>query len=276
MTSFHQTVDRSITIYYTVMVEFTVFCMIVSSLVTDFRNQRLAYEAWLPFNCSAPNYYYYYIAYVHQIIALIGTSLLNVACDVTICGLFVHMYSQQEILKHRLKESVNVENRLNIGKIVHFHNYLYGLVRSKCLEEKNRRYHSKRLFIILPFPFNLWTIFKRTYRYAFMVQEKFKKIIGIQLLSSTLVVCFILYKLANTSLISTKFLEFVLYLACMMTQIFVYCWYGNQLKLKVNHVLVKIMRVSNFNFVIHARKSPRSECRGCGHDFRIRLDLPWQ
>lgn len=143
-------------------------------------------------------------------------------------------------------------------------------------KRKNRRYHSKRLFIILPFPFNLWTIFERTYRYAFMVQEKFKKIIGIQLLSSTLVVCFILYKLANTSLISTKFLEFVLYLACMMTQIFVYCWYGNQLKLKVNHVLVKIMRVSNFNFVIHARKSPRSECRGCGHDFRIRLDLPWQ
>lgn len=140
----HQTLDRSITTYYTIMVEFTVFCMIVSSLVTDFRNQRLAYEAWLPFNCSAPNYYYYYIAYVHQIIALIGTSLLNVACDVTICGLFVHMYSQQEILKHRLKESVNVGNRLNIGKIVHFHNYLYGFVQfcvqSKCLEEKNRRF----------------------------------------------------------------------------------------------------------------------------------------
>lgn len=100
---------------------------------------------------------------------------------------------------------------------------------------------------------------KRTYRYAFMVQEKFKKIIGIQILSSTLVVCFILYELANTSLISSKFLEFVLYLACMMTQIFVYCWYGNQLKLKVKprlkFVLVKIVRISRiqFNFIIHAQ-----------------------
>ncbi|KAG6801594.1 odorant receptor 46a-like isoform X2 [Apis mellifera caucasica] len=76
-----------------------------------------------------------------------------------------------------------------------------------------------------------------------MVQEKFKKIIGIQLLSSTLVVCFILYKLANTSLISTKFLEFVLYLACMMTQIFVYCWYGNQLKLKSVEVVDTIFEL---------------------------------
>lgn len=105
---------------------------------------------------------------------------------------------------------------------------------------KNRKFeifiNSKRLFIILSFSFNSRTIFERTYRYAFMVEEKFKKIIGIQLLSSTLVVCFILYKLANTSFISSKFLEFVLYLACMMTQIFFYCWYGNQLKLKVNHI----------------------------------------
>lgn len=154
MMSLHETLDRSITIYYTIMVEFTVFCMIVSSLLTDFRNQRLAYEAWLPFNCSAPNYYYYYIAYVHQIIALIGTSLLNVACDVTICGLFVHMYSQQEILKDRLKESVNVGNRLNIGKIVHFHNYLYGLVcvqskmsRRKKSKKDDSRYHCKGVFI---------------------------------------------------------------------------------------------------------------------------------
>lgn len=113
---------------------------------------------------------------------------------------------------------------------------MFNLNVSKKNRKKIRNIHCKRLFIILSFSFNSRTIFERTYRYAFMVEEKFKKIIGIQLLSSTLVVCFILYKLANTSFISSKFLEFVLYLACMMTQIFFYCWYGNQLKLKVNHI----------------------------------------
>lgn len=113
---------------------------------------------------------------------------------------------------------------------------MFNLNVSKKKSKKIRNIHCKRLFITLSFSFNSRTIFERTYRYAFMVEEKFKKIIGIQLLSSTLVVCFILYKLANTSFISSKFLEFVLYLACMMTQIFFYCWYGNQLKLKVNHI----------------------------------------
>ncbi|XP_017788741.1 PREDICTED: uncharacterized protein LOC108571252 [Habropoda laboriosa] len=181
----------SVTIYYTILVELTVLCMILSSLLGDFNERELAYRAWLPFDYSLPTYYY--IAYVHQIVALIGTSLSNVACDVIICGLLVHACGQQEILKHRMKEMTQ-EQRPNIGKIVRFHDYLYG--------------------------------------YVFTMQEKFRWIIGVQLLSSTLVVCFILYELANTPPISSKYLQFVLYLACMMTQIFFYCWYGEQLKLK--------------------------------------------
>ncbi|CAK9812613.1 Odorant receptor 94b [Anthophora plagiata] len=193
----------SITIYYTILVELTVICMILSSLLTDFNEKKLAYRAWLPFDYSVPSYYY--IAYVHQIVGLIGTSLLNVACDVTVCGLFVHICGQQEILKHRLKK-MTLEQRPNIGKIVRFHDYLYG--------------------------------------YVFMMQKKFKWIIGVQLVSSTFVVCFILYELANTSPMSSKYLQFVLYLACMMTQIFFYCWYGNQLKLKSIEIVNAIFEMN--------------------------------
>ncbi|KAF3430252.1 hypothetical protein E2986_05950 [Frieseomelitta varia] len=136
------------------------------------------------------------MAYAHQIVSLIGTALVNVACDVLVCGLFVHVCSQQEILKHRIK-GLTKQSRPDIGGIVRFHDYLY--------------------------------------RYTSIIQKKFKEIIGIQLFSSTLVVCFILYQLSNTP-INSKYMEFILYLACMMTQVFFYCWYGNQLKLKVNSI----------------------------------------
>ncbi|XP_076756811.1 odorant receptor 4-like [Xylocopa sonorina] len=200
----------SITIYYTFLVELTVVCMILSSLFTDFKDQKLAYRAWLPFDYSALNYYY--VAYAHQIVALVGTSLLNVACDVIVCGYFVHVCSQLEIFKYRLK-CITKERKPDIGKIVRFHDYLYGLVSL---------YHSK---------------------YAFTVRKKFRSIISIQLLSSTLVVCFILYELTSTSTMSSKYLQFVLYLACMMTQIFFYCWYGNQLKLKSGEVVSAIFEM---------------------------------
>ncbi|XP_046144665.1 uncharacterized protein LOC114872760 [Osmia bicornis bicornis] len=180
----------SMTIYYTILVEITVVCMILSSVFTDFKDRKLLYSAWIPFDYSTSNLYY--IVYLHQVVALIGTSLLNVACDVIVCGLLVHACSQQEILKYRLKGMIEKSNA-NMGKIVRFHDYLYG--------------------------------------YAAMVQEKFKIIIGVQLVSSTLVVCFIMYKLTNTPM-SSKYLQFVLYMACMMSQIFFYCWYGNELKLK--------------------------------------------
>ncbi|KAK1122367.1 hypothetical protein K0M31_009589 [Melipona bicolor] len=107
----------SITICYTVMVMLTVACMILFSFLTNFSNLELAFRAWLPFNYSVPNYYY--MAYAHQIIALIGTALVNVACDVLVCGLFVHVCSQQEILKHRIKE-LTKQSRPDIGKVVYF------------------------------------------------------------------------------------------------------------------------------------------------------------
>ncbi|XP_071867970.1 odorant receptor 46a-like [Bombus fervidus] len=204
---------RSITIYYTIMVMLTVACMILFSFLTDFGDRKLAYKAWLPFNYSVSNCYY--IAYAHQIIALIGTALLNVACDMLVCGLLVHVCGQQEILKHRVKELKN-KSRPDIGKIVRFHNYLYG--------------------------------------YVSMIQQKFQEIIGVQLLSSTFVVCFILYELSNAP-VNSKYLQFVLYLTCMMTQVFFYCWYGNQLKLKSVEVVNAIFEVDWISFDNSSKKS---------------------
>ncbi|XP_076285409.1 odorant receptor 4 [Lasioglossum baleicum] len=183
---------RSVTICYVILVETTVFCMIVSSVLTDFRYRKLAYNVWLPFNYSSERLYY--VAYVHQLVGLFGTSILNVSCDVIFCGLCVHACSQQEILQQRLK-AFPKQDRPNIGPIVEFHDYLY--------------------------------------RYVSTMHEKFHAVIGIQLMASTFVVCFILYQLTNTPLMSLRYLQFVMYMLCMMSQIFFYCWYGNALKLKV-------------------------------------------
>ncbi|XP_076168216.1 odorant receptor 46a-like [Ptiloglossa arizonensis] len=204
----------SFTIYYTIMVEVTVFCMILSSLFTDFRNGRLTYRAWLPFHTTDQNLYY--VAYSHQIVGLIATSLMNVACDVTMIGLFVHASSQQEILKYRLKR-ITRETRTELGQVVSFHNFQY--------------------------------------RYVFALQEKFKAMLGIQLLSSTLVVCFIMYQLVNTPPTSPKFFEFVMYMICMTTQIFIYCWYGNQLKLKSVEIVGTISELDWWNFDNSSKKA---------------------
>lgn len=73
-----------------------------------------------------------------------------------------------------------------------------------------------------------------------MINEKFKVIIIVQFIASMLVVCSSLYQLAKTSL-SAKYIPLMLYTICMCIQILIYCWYGNEVKLKVliniyNHI----------------------------------------
>lgn len=68
------------------------------------------------------------------------------------------------------------------------------------------------------------------FRFALLLNKKFRFTISFQFLVSTLVVCFTLYQLTKTS---GKFVELGMYMSCMLTQIFLYCWYGNEVKLKV-------------------------------------------
>ncbi|XP_050463462.1 odorant receptor 22c-like [Cataglyphis hispanica] len=67
--------------------------------------------------------------------------------------------------------------------------------------------------------------------FASVVNERFAKIIAIQFITSTLVVCSNLYQLAQSTL-SAEYLPLVLYTICMLIEIFIYCWFGNEVKLK--------------------------------------------
>ncbi|XP_036139544.1 putative odorant receptor 71a [Monomorium pharaonis] len=70
-------------------------------------------------------------------------------------------------------------------------------------------------------------------RYARIVNRKFAKIIALQFAVSMLVVCANLYKLASISLtINGDLITLLMYTVCMLSQIFLYCWFGNELKLK--------------------------------------------
>jgi len=60
----------------------------------------------------------------------------------------------------------------------------------------------------------------------------FAKVIAVQFAVSMLVVCSNLYRLAMTA-DYLKFVPLTMYTGCMLAQIFIYCWFGNEVKLKV-------------------------------------------
>ncbi|XP_018337035.1 PREDICTED: odorant receptor 46a-like [Trachymyrmex septentrionalis] len=142
----------------------------------------------------------FYITYAHQLISLIIGSVLHVACDGLICGLLVHICCQIEILESRLRRIA----------------YKPGILPECILQ------HS------------------RIFDFAITVNEKFRFTIAIQFMVSTLVVCFNLYQLTRSTTTNAKYVQLVLYMCSMLTQIFFYCWYGNEVKLKSRQLVSNI------------------------------------
>lgn len=69
-------------------------------------------------------------------------------------------------------------------------------------------------------------------RFARIVNIKFTNIIGFQFMASMMTLCSNLYQLTKSTLNADHF-PLIIYTACMLTQIFIYCWFGNKVKLKV-------------------------------------------
>ncbi|XP_018374382.1 PREDICTED: odorant receptor 46a-like [Trachymyrmex cornetzi] len=68
-------------------------------------------------------------------------------------------------------------------------------------------------------------------KYAQTINDKFAKIIAVQFAVTVMVVCSNLYRMAMTTEYM-KFVPLIVYTGCMLAQIFIYCWFGNEVKLK--------------------------------------------
>ncbi|XP_011882835.1 PREDICTED: odorant receptor 46a, isoform A-like isoform X2 [Vollenhovia emeryi] len=71
----------------------------------------------------------------------------------------------------------------------------------------------------------------RIFEFAQIVNIKFTKIIGFQFLASMMITCSNLYQVAKSTL-NTDHIALIMFTSCMLTEIFIYCWFGNKVKLK--------------------------------------------
>ncbi|KAF3054552.1 Odorant receptor 008 [Nylanderia fulva] len=69
------------------------------------------------------------------------------------------------------------------------------------------------------------------FEFASLINTRFSQIIGFQFMTSTLIICSNLFQLSKLSL-SAESISLVVYTCCMLTQIFIYCWFGHKVKTK--------------------------------------------
>lgn len=93
------------------------------SVSQDLLNRNLTYKAWIPFNYSSPAVYL--AVYIHQLIAMSTSGIVNVACESLFCGFLMHICCQFEILEYRLTKLIHDQN---MGDCVYHHNRIFELV----------------------------------------------------------------------------------------------------------------------------------------------------
>ncbi|XP_018374371.1 PREDICTED: odorant receptor 46a-like [Trachymyrmex cornetzi] len=174
---------------YLIIVLMSIGSIVTMSVSTDFMKRNLTYKAWIPFDYSSPAIYF--VVYIHQLIAMSTSGIVNVACESLLCGFLLHICCQFEILGYRLT------------KLTHDQNSLRDCVR-----------HHNCIF-----------------EYAYTVNNMFAKIIAIQFAVSMLVVCSNLYRIAMAR-DYVSFIPLIMYTSAILVQIFIYCWFGNEVKLK--------------------------------------------
>ncbi|XP_017789847.1 PREDICTED: odorant receptor 94b-like [Habropoda laboriosa] len=130
------------------------------------------------------------LTFVHQAIAATICCTSSVTVDSLYTGLLINIYCQFEILEHRLR-NVKTEQDDSVKQCAQHHD--------------------------------------RIYQFSKKVNEEFKLILISQFCISMSVICFNLYRMTQIKM-DTKFVEIILYSFCTITQIFYYCWYGNEVK----------------------------------------------
>ncbi|CAL7950598.1 unnamed protein product [Xylocopa violacea] len=115
---FNRMIERNAIIYATLIVG-CVLWTLVRSFFTDFKDRKLTFRAWLPYDYSEQ--LAYTLTYSYQVMTAMSTCCMNVGCDTLFSGLLIHIYGQFEILEERLK---NVKpDKIDVAKQCAKHHY---------------------------------------------------------------------------------------------------------------------------------------------------------
>lgn len=76
-----------------------------------------------------------------------------------------------------------------------------------------------------------------------MLNDTFAKIVPSEFVMITVVMCYSLVHMAFKSSNTVSYIQDIMVMASTLAPIFYYCWFGNEIKLKV-------IRVTDFNFII--------------------------
>ncbi|EFN72309.1 hypothetical protein EAG_08004 [Camponotus floridanus] len=221
---------RSCSIKYSLLATSSVTGVTVRS-VLNVTQGYLPYRIWVPYDTDTSPMFL--ITSIQQIITVVFVTIINVGTETLVFGLFLQTCAQFEI----------------------FENRLHKLISNKIAKYLNPASSNKGRAIISEYIYHHLSI----YKYAKTVNVIFNQVLFVQFFGSILVLCTSVYYL-SAHITESESATLIVYTICMFVQIFVYCWSGNEVILKV--MLDSVFTFGHkFGIRRHSRVSVRHNAR---------------
>ncbi|XP_023247721.1 odorant receptor 13a-like [Copidosoma floridanum] len=206
---------RKVAISLLCLCEITGIFLVIAPLFKDTENQELPYKVLLPYDISNP--LFYWLTFFHHTIGAATFTAISITTDALIIGFMLHVCAQLDLLQFRLTrfpeliggtdswEKAQRIEKLLLAQSVNHHVNIYEISKSVC--------------------------------------TVFSEIIISQFCVSAIEISISVYQLSLHMTNVVESCTYLLYLICMLGQLFVYCYFGNEVHLqskKINYTIFSI------------------------------------
>nr|AQN78479.1 olfactory receptor 77 [Meteorus pulchricornis] len=222
------------TLVYGILSDSTCTMLTIASILRDVPNRTLPFKAWLPFSIATPTAYYF--AYVHQTLGHYMGCNVNVGFDTLVPSMMMMTCAQLKIFKHRVQKIHQTLKRMKNSSLVE-----YSVQDQERMEKELVADCAKHHIAI--------------YQFAKFTNQSFDVSIFLQYCASSLILCVSTWTLSQLKPMSQEFFSFVLYLVCMLTQIFVFCRYATEVRLESEKISDAVYETDWTLLSVRAQKS---------------------
>ncbi|XP_076679313.1 odorant receptor Or1 [Andrena cerasifolii] len=200
--------ERKLTIYCEILNESATWFATVVQFDKFLSTRTLPVSNWVPYDISSRKVHV--MSLLHQTLGLMICANASVANETLIAGLMIQVGAQFEIFCHRARilpvSLIQAEKE-----------------STSVADLKNRR---KRILG------ELVEHHLEVYKFAHTINTVFQYMIFLQFSISSTVLCLTIYKTSTTDSFDADIVWNFSYLCCMLMQVYLYCWFGNEVTLK--------------------------------------------
>ncbi|XP_039748993.1 odorant receptor 46a-like [Pararge aegeria] len=219
--SFHENIARTNAVsmarllkLYHIAVTICGVLFTVYPLINQFLGQEGHVPGYFPFDTSEAPIFHLVVLYMGVLISLQGFG--HVTMDCTIVGFYAQAKTQLQIFRYNFEHFVD-----------EFESDGTTTGRFEFIDEnENHKRALQRKFV------SCLDHYEGIVRFAKEVESIFGEAMIVQFFVMVWVICMTTYKIAGLSIMSAEFVSIVMYLGCMLAQLFIYCYYGTHLKVE--------------------------------------------